>query len=140
MAKRFLVIGLGRFGASVVETLEEKGCEVIAADRDMNAVDRVKETAAFAVQVDATEPEALKSIDPLTCEAALVAIGEDFESACLAVASLKELGMKRILARAQTPRRGRILMSAGATEVVQVETEMGARMGARLAAEGTTTT
>ncbi len=135
MAKRFLVIGLGRFGSAVVDSLESQGCEVIAADREMAAVEGVKDKAAFAVQMDTTEPEALRSIEPHTCVAAIVAIGEDFESACLTVASLKELGIKRILARAQTPRRGRILASAGATEILHVETDMGARVGKRLATE-----
>ena len=135
MAKRFLVIGLGRFGTALVESLEDQGCEVIAVDRDMAHVERVKEKAAFAVQLDATTPEGLKPVDPHSCEMAIVAIGEDFESACLAVSSLKELGVTRILARAQTPRRGRILLNAGATEMMQVETEMGMRLGERLARE-----
>lgn len=135
MAKRFLVIGLGRFGTALVESLEEQGGEVIAVDRDMSSVERVKEKAAFAVQLDATTPESLQPLDPHSWEMAIVAIGEDFESACLAVSSLKELGVKRILARAQTLRRGRILLSAGATEMLQVETEMGMRLGERLARE-----
>lgn len=133
MAKRFIVIGMGQFGASVVESLGEQGCDVVAIDRDMDAIDRVKRHATHAVQLDATDPQALRSQGATECDAAVVAIGEDFESAALTVACLKELGVKKIVARAGTERRGRILLNAGATEVIGVEREMGMRIGRTLA-------
>ncbi len=39
----FAVIGLGRFGRSVVKTLHEKGFNVLGVDRDVHVVQHVSE-------------------------------------------------------------------------------------------------
>ena len=73
---RYLIIGLGRFGAALAESLAEQGAEVIAIDRDMAMVDAVKQKVAYAIELDATDPQALLSVDPLKCRTAIVAIGD----------------------------------------------------------------
>ena len=50
---RYLIIGLGRFGAALAETLAEQGAEVIAVDRDMAMIDAVKSKVAYAIELDA---------------------------------------------------------------------------------------
>jgi trk system potassium uptake protein TrkA len=52
----------------------------------------------------------------------------------LTVAVLKELGIREIVARAQTERRKRVLEAVGATRVITVEAEMGKRLGRALVA------
>ena len=132
MAQRYAVIGLGRFGLSLAESLAGEGVDVIAVDRDMEQVERVKDRVAFAVELDATDPHALRSVDIQACQMAAVTIGESFEQSVLIVAALKEVGVTRILARARTERQGRILMAVGATEVVEVEAELGRRLAKTL--------
>jgi trk system potassium uptake protein TrkA len=133
MAKRVVVVGLGRFGAAVAQTLTSAGCEVIAVDTDMAAVDAIKDRVAYAIALDGSDPLALRSIETHTCALAVVAIGENFEATALCVAALKELGLASIVARAPTPRHARILEAIGAHRVVELEAEMGRALGHSLA-------
>lgn len=135
MAKRYLVIGLGRFGSALARSLAQRGCEVVAVDRDMAMVDAIKDRVGYAVQLDGSDPTALASVDASECQAALVCMGEGFEASVLTVAALKETGVRTIVARAMTARQGRILKAVGATRVIEVESEMGRRLGAVLASE-----
>lgn len=133
MPKRILVIGLGRFGSALAESLAENGCEVIAVDSDMTTVDELKRTVTHAVELDATNPQALRSIEAASCAVAVIAIGESFEASALTVAALREVGVAQIVARARTPRHARILIAAGASHVIELETQMGKAIGDRLA-------
>ena len=135
MSRRILVVGLGRFGAAVATGLFQRGCEVMAVDRDMEIVSEFRDRVSYALELDATDPEALRSVDAGSCRIAIVAIGEDFESAVLAVAALKECGVPRVVARAGNPRRARILRAVGADEAIEVETEVGQRLAESLAEE-----
>jgi len=133
MTKRVMVVGLGRFGAALAAELSAQGVEVIAADREMAAVETVKDTVSMAVQLDTSDVRALASVEAASCEVAVVAIGEDFESAILSVAALKEAGVRRIVARARSEREGRIFSAVGANEVVLIEPEMGRTVASRIA-------
>jgi trk system potassium uptake protein TrkA len=127
--KRFLIVGIGRFGRAVIETLAKvKNVEVIAVDEQMEPVDDVRDQVTVAARVDSLDRDALEALGAQEVDTAVVSIGEDFEAAVLTVAVLKELGIKQIVARAQTDRRRRVLESVGATRVVMVESEMGRRV------------
>lgn len=133
MARRILVVGLGRFGSALAESLAQAGCEVVAVDNDMAHIEAIKNKVAYALELDATDPAALRSIDVHTCHAAVVAVGENFEGAVLTVAALRELGVQHVIARAITSRHGRILTAAGASRIVEIESEMGRALGRELA-------
>jgi trk system potassium uptake protein TrkA len=132
--KHVLVIGLGRFGRAVAEGLAQTGCEVVAVDTDMTLVEALRDRVAVAAQIDSLEPDAFRAIGAIDVDAAVVAIGEDFAAEILAVATLKELGIKEIVARANTDRERRILELVGATRIVSVEVEMGQRVARALVA------
>ncbi|MDC4223835.1 MAG: TrkA family potassium uptake protein [Candidatus Manganitrophus sp.] len=127
--KRFLVVGLGRFGRSLAETLASEGGEVIAIDAEMHRVEEIKEKVSHAVQLDGTDPDALKSVGADRVDAAIIAIGENFEASVVTTTILKELGLKEIIVRAYTKREERILQMIGATRIIFVEDEMGRRLG-----------
>ncbi|MBA3549576.1 MAG: TrkA family potassium uptake protein [Nannocystis sp.] len=131
-SQRYLIIGLGRFGAALAESLSEQGAEVIAIDNRMTEVEAVKRKVAFALELDATDPVALQSVDPLKCTAVIVAIGENFEATVLTMAALREVGVTNIIARARSAREARILQAVGASEIIELETEMGRMFGRRL--------
>jgi trk system potassium uptake protein TrkA len=134
--KRVLVVGLGRFGRAVAETIMEARGEVVAVDTDMTRVEAVRDRVAVAAQLDSVEPEALREIGARAMDAAVVAIGEDFAAEVLTVALLKEIGIEQIIARAPTERERRIPELVGATRVISVEAEMGQRVGRPLVATG----
>ena len=131
--KQIAVIGLGRFGMSVAQTLSENRCQVLAIDSDM---DRVKKAQAFvtqAVQLDAREEEALQSVGVAEMDKAVVAIGSNLESSMLATMVLKELGVKYVVAKAVTKLHGRFLEKVGADEVIYPELDSGHRLGRHIA-------
>ena len=132
--KRFLVVGLGRFGRAVAEGLIDAGGEVIAVDTDMHFVEAARDRVTVAAQVDSVEPDALRAVGAEEVDAAVVAIGADFAAEILTVAILKELGIKEIVARANTERERRILELVGATRILSVEAEMGQRLARSLVA------
>ena len=131
--KRFMVIGLGRFGRRLAQALTEAGHEVIAIDKREELVEHVRDEVALAVCLDATDPEALKSQGAGDLDAAAVCIGEDFESNALATATLKSLGVGLVISRASTEIQRRILSAIGADQVVLPEEEVADRVAAHLA-------
>jgi trk system potassium uptake protein TrkA len=127
-----VVIGLGRFGAAIVATLWDLGIDIVAVDRDSVAVDAVKGKTHAAFVADATDPSVLESIGVRDADSAVVTFGGAFEASVLVVSGLRALGVKQILARAETDRRAEVLRAVGATRVIEVEPEMGHRVGIEL--------
>lgn len=136
--RSFLVVGLGRFGRAVAEGLHDAGAEVIGVDEEMALVEAVRDRIAVAAQVDGVDADALRAAGADKVDAAVVAIGEDFEAEVLTVAVLKELGIREIVARARTEREARILTAVGATRVLFVEVEIAQRLARTLAATDVT--
>jgi len=132
--RRFLVIGLGRFGSALAEALAQAGGEIIAVDERMELVEAVKDKVAYAAQLDSMEIESIKAIGAKDVDVAIIAIGEDFEASVLTTAVLKELGVKEIIARASTDREKKILELVGATKAISIEAEMGKRLARALVA------
>ena len=132
--RQFAVIGLGRFGYSVAETLIKKGYEVLAIDKDEEKIEVVSDFATYAVQCDATDVKALKAVSTQNVDVAVVSIGEDIEARILIVMTLKEMGVNQIIAKAVTPIHGRILMNLGVTEVIFPERDAAIRLAHRLIA------
>ncbi len=132
MAKQVAVIGLGRFGTSVVETLASKGCEILAVDINEENVRLISEYATHAVQCDATDIRTLKELGVQNMDVGIVSIGEDIESSVLIVMALKELDVKEIIAKAVTPLHTRILEKLGATQVVYPERDIAIRVATHI--------
>lgn len=132
MSKQVAVIGLGRFGSSVVSTLAGKGCEILAIDKNEDNVRGVTESATHAVQCDATDIKTLKELGVQNMDVAIVSIGEDVEASVLIVMALKELGVREIIAKAVTPLHSRILEKIGATQVVYPERDVAVRVATHI--------
>ncbi len=132
MKRQFAVIGLGRFGYSVAETLVKKGCEVLAIDTDEAKIQAISDLATFAVQCDATDGRALKAVSTQNVDVAVVSIGENIEASILIVQTLKEMGVKHIIAKAVTSTHGKILANLGVSEVIYPERDAAVRLAHRL--------
>lgn len=130
--KRFAVIGLGRFGRRLASSLTEHGHEVIAIDTHQPLIEEIRDEVAMAVRMDATDPGPLKTQGIDKVDAAVVTIGEDFESNCLATATLKELGIRKVISRAASGVQSKILSRIGADQVVSPEDESAIRLGRQL--------
>jgi trk system potassium uptake protein TrkA len=128
MKKQFVVIGLGRFGFSVAKTLAKYGSEVIAIDREEERVKKVAEFVSYAVQLDAMDEKALRSVGIQNVDTAIVSIGEKIESSILVVMILKEMGIKNIIAKATTTLHGKVLENLGVHRIIYPERDMAVRV------------
>jgi trk system potassium uptake protein TrkA len=129
LAKRtFAVIGLGRFGSAMANTLASLGHEVIGIDGDEDKVRAVADVVSLAMQLDATDEKALRGAGIKDADVTIVSIGENIEASLLVVTLLHELGIKRIVAKAVTALHGRILEKLGVSRVVFPEREMAIRV------------
>ena len=132
MKRLFAVIGLGRFGYSVAESLVQKGCEVLAIDSEEAKIQSISDSATFAVQCDATDERALKAVSTQNVDVAVVSIGENIEASILIVQTLTEMGITSIIAKAVTNAHGKILSNLGVTEVIYPERDAAIRLAHRL--------
>jgi trk system potassium uptake protein TrkA len=124
----FAVIGMGRFGRSVATTLRQLGHQVLAIDRDEEALKHVADDVTHAVQLDSTDAEALRGVGISNFDAVVVAIGNYIQESILTTLVLKELGCKKIVAKAVDERQAKVLERVGADVVVHPERDMGARI------------
>lgn len=130
-AKQFVVLGLGRFGTGVVRALTDMGYEVMAIDRDEERVQSLSEWVTHAVQADATDEAAMRSLGVRNFDVAVVGIG-DLASSVLATVILKDLGVGYIAAKAVSENHGKVLQRVGADRVVFPERDMGTRVAHNL--------
>jgi trk/ktr system potassium uptake protein len=126
--RQVAVIGLGRFGSSVARTLAQSGCEVLAVDVDGERVKALVECVTEAVQADALDEAALRALGLRNFEAVVVAIGHEVKASILVTVVLKEMGVPKIVAKAQDELHGRVLQKIGADIVVYPERDMGVRL------------
>ena len=125
MDKEYVVIGLGRFGGSIVRELNALDMDVMAIDRDENRVNEYSDIATHAVVADTTDEAVMKSLGIRNFDHVIVAIGENIQSSTLTTLILKELGVKKVTAKAQNDYHAKILNKIGADTVVHPERDMG---------------
>lgn len=123
-----IVIGLGRFGTAVAESLINLGQEVLAIDEDQALVERWSDELTHVVRADATDDQALRQLGVANFDRAVVAVGTDIEASVLTVLALAEAGVPDIWAKAITRKHGSILERVGAHHVVYPESAMGERV------------
>ncbi|MFH1145165.1 MAG: TrkA family potassium uptake protein [Candidatus Eisenbacteria bacterium] len=134
--KKFLVIGLGRFGLTLARELTALGAEVLAIDRNLELINEVGGEMALAVCADATDGRTLAAQPVQEMDCAVVATGESFEQTILITANLLELGVPRVISRAMTTIQKDVLERIGAHEVIMPEDEIGRRLARALALRG----
>ncbi|MEO2058153.1 MAG: TrkA family potassium uptake protein [Thermoleophilia bacterium] len=130
MASRseIMIVGLGRFGSAAATSLMDLGQDVVGVDSDEKLVQRHAPLLTEAVQVDATDIDAMRLIGAEEVQTAVVAIGNDIEASILAASVLLELEVPRVWAKAVSDRHGQILGRLGVHRVVFPERDMGDRV------------
>lgn len=133
--KSILLIGLGRFGRHIAAKLNDLNHEVLAVD---NNEERVNAALAFVTNAqigDSTNEEFLSSLGISDFDACIVAIGDDFQSSLETASLLKELGAKKVIARAATDVQEKFLLRNGADEVVYPEKQLASWVAIRCASD-----
>lgn len=126
--KQYAVIGLGRFGTSVARTLYESGNDVLAIDKDAEAVQEISDYVTHSVVMDATDESALANLGIRNFDVAVVAIGGNIQSSILATLLIKEAGVKYIVAKGNNELHAKVLYKTGADKVILPERDMGVRV------------
>lgn len=131
--KEFGVIGLGNFGATVARELGRLKCKVTAIDSDKDRVQKLKDEVEQAIIANAAEREFLEKLDVDRFESFVVSTGEDTHASILITLHLKELGAKKIIAKAKSENHAKILLKVGATRALIPEQQMAAKIAHSLA-------
>ena len=132
MKKSYVIIGLGRFGTAVATELSSLGNEVLAVDIDRAKVQAIADQVTQAVAADGRDPSVLRSLGVRNFDCAVVTVG-DLGSSVLVTLSLKEMGIPKVVCKAQSDVHRRVLEKIGADRVVFPEHEMGVKLAQTLA-------
>lgn len=130
--KRIGIIGAGRFGTALAESLANAGTEVLLIDRNRPAMQHASEFAT-ALQGDATQPHVLEEAGFGECDLVVVAIGSNIEASMMATANCKELGIPNVVAKATSELHGKILRRIGADTVVYPDRDSAHRLARAIA-------
>ena len=129
-----LIIGLGRFGRHLCRKFMSLRNEVMIVDSDEAAVSALADEATDAQIADCTDEAALRALGVQNFDLCFVCIGSDFASSLLITSMLKELGAKRVIAKASQDMHARLLLRNGADEVAYPERDSAERWAVRLSA------
>lgn len=133
---KYVIIGLGNFGASLAEKLTAMGNEVIGVDNNMTKVEAMKEKITHAINLDATDYNAVSNLPLKDTDIVIVGIGEDKGANILATALMKQLHVKRLISRAVSPLQEMVLEAMGVDEIIHPEEETAERWSKKLNLEG----
>ncbi len=127
-SKQYLVLGLGRFGTSLAESLCKLGHEVIAIDNNADLVDDIAPSVTQAIQMDATDEVLLSALGIKNFDAAIVSIGQSMRESIMVCMLLKEMGVGYLIAKANDEIHAKVLRKIGVDRVVFPERDMGSRL------------
>lgn len=130
-----LIIGMGRFGRHAARKMFELHREVLAVDKEESNINAVLDYVTNALIGDSTDEQFLKSLGVSNFDVCIVAIGEDFQASLETTWLLKELGARRVVARASQERHERFLLRNGADEVIYPEKQVAEWTAIRSASE-----
>ncbi len=129
-----LVIGLGRFGASIASALSEKGVTVTAVDQDKAKVNNLLEYVDNGFILDATDKKALMELSVEHYDKVIVALGKGaLNASLLTTLNLMELGIEDIIAKASSQEHQKLLEKIGVNNIVQPEYDMGQKIATKIA-------
>jgi len=129
---KYIIVGLGNFGASLAEKLTAQGNEVIGIDTRMAKVDAYKEKISHTICMDATDEFTVSGLPLSQTDVVIVAIGEDQGSNVMTTALFKNLKVNRLISRAINPLHEKVLQAIGVDEIVHPEEETAERWSKKL--------
>ena len=131
----FLIIGMGRFGSSLAIELSNLGHDVLVIDKSEDKIAHIADRVTHAVIGDAKDESVIESLGVRNFDVAIVAIANNIEDSVLITIMLKEMGVKKVIAKAQSMLHMKVLERVGADITVFPERDMGNRLAQRLSAK-----
>ena len=133
--KRFVVIGLGNFGASAAEALHSANHDVLAVDRNEEAVERIAPLVSRAVVGDGRQLKLLDQIGARDADAGVIATGDDITASILATMALRDLEVDEIYVKVISADHARVMEKIGVTETIFPERESAIRLATRISSK-----
>lgn len=129
---QFAILGLGKFGRSMAETLSDNGYDVFCCDINETVVNEVSEYATHVVQADATDKSVLERISLSNFDVVIIAFSDDFEASVITAMIVKEMKVPYVIAKANGLRQKQILETIGVNRIILPEKEMGEKVAYEL--------
>ncbi len=129
---RAIVIGLGIFGYNIARDLFENGFDVVAIDKNKEAIQKIKNYSTKAILADGTDKEVMDEIGVQEDDIAIISFGEDLAAATLITLHLKQLKVKSIIVKAPNEEHKMILEKVGATDVIIPEMDVAKKVSKSL--------
>ena len=130
--RRAVVIGLGIFGYHIARTLFENGFEVVAIDKNKEAIQRIRDYSSKAVLADGTDKEVMEEIGIHEDDIAIISFGEDLAASTLITLHLRQQKVKNIIVKAPNEEHKLILEKVGATDVIIPEMDVAKKVAKSL--------
>jgi trk system potassium uptake protein TrkA len=130
--KRIGIIGSGRFGEALIDSLSEKGAEMLLIDLSHERVQFFADLVTKAVQGDAANARTLKEAGFDTCDVVVICIGNNMEGSIMAAVNCKDLGVPTVVAKAVSDLHGKVLKRVGADIVVYPDRDRAQRLARSL--------
>lgn len=130
--KRFIIIGLGNFGFSAAEALNNAGHDVIVIDVDGDVVDRIAPHVARAAVGDGTDIQTLQRIGAADADIGVIATGDDITASILATMALHDLKVKDVYVKVISRDHARVMQRIGVTETIFPERDSATALATRL--------
>ena len=133
--KTYAVLGLGRYGMKIAETVRKTGADIIVADSDSELIAKNSNKYTYAVSLDMGNIEALSEIGLKNVDMVIIDLETSLEQSIMCVMAAKECGVEKIIATASHSTARDILLKMGANEVVIPEEEAALRMARTIISE-----
>jgi len=135
-SNRFVVVGLGNFGASAAETLYEEGHDVIGLDVKKERADAIASHVSRSAVGDGRERDTLERIGADGADGAIVATGDDITASILTTLALKDLGLEELYVKVVSRDHARVVEHMGCTDTIFPERESAINLASRLSDQG----
>lgn len=125
------IIGLGRFGSALASHLAEAGKEIMVLDGSEEKVRKMRVFTEHAYVVRDLQKETLQETGIQNCDTVIVCIGDQVDTSILTTLNVINLGVPKVISKANSPEHGEILEKIGA-QVVYPERDMAIRLAKRI--------
>ncbi|PQJ73208.1 MULTISPECIES: potassium channel family protein [Polaribacter] len=129
---KYIIVGLGNFGAPLAEKLTTQGNEVIGIDSNMAKVELYKERISHTICMDATDESTVSGLPLSDTDVVIIAFGQDQGANVMTTALFKNFQVKRLISRAINPLHEKVLNAIGIEEIVHPEEESAERWAKKL--------
>ncbi len=129
---QFVIIGLSTFGTVLARNLCSLGENVLVIDLNKEKIQTIKDAVTQAITADACDKKILEKLIKETDASVIVCLGDSLEQSVMVTYYLQQLGIRKIIAKANSEDQGRILRFLGASEIIYPERDMAVTMAHKL--------